>query len=201
MKTKFVYAALMMGAMVVACSPKADEAVEAADEEVVEAVKTAKDYVPSKAFVDSVSYLIGVNFGSFIKGYDFGDVNYAQIKKGMQDFVNAEGDMRDPEFGEQFKISPIRSTICSTAILRSVITTSSSQTRRPVRNSLRRTRMQRMSSRPKAAFSTVSLQPEQMSIPRLSTQYGFTMWERLLTERCLTRWLTMPSLCSSHSTA
>ena len=106
MKTKFVYAALMMGAMVVACSPKADEAVEAADEEVVEAVKTARDYVPSKAFVDSVSYLIGVNFGSFIKGYDFGDVNYAQIKKGMQDFVNAEGDMRDPEFGEQFKINP-----------------------------------------------------------------------------------------------
>lgn len=106
MKTKFIFAALMMGAMVVACSPKADEAAEAADEEVVEAVKTAKDYIPSKAFVDSVSYLIGVNFGSFIKGYDFGDVNYAQIKKGMQDFVKAEGDMRDPEFGEQFKINP-----------------------------------------------------------------------------------------------
>lgn len=106
MKTKFIYAALMMGAMVVACSPKAGEAVEAADEEAVETVKTAKDYVPSKAFVDSVSYLIGVNFGSFIKGYDFGEVNYAQIKNGMQDFVNAKGDMRDPDFGEQFKINP-----------------------------------------------------------------------------------------------
>lgn len=105
MKTKFLFAALLMGAMVVACSPKAEEA-EAAEGEEVAVEKTAKDYVPSKAFVDSVSYLIGVNFGSFLKGYDFGDVNYSQIVKGMKDFVNAKGDMRDPEFSEQFKVNP-----------------------------------------------------------------------------------------------
>lgn len=106
MKTKFLFAALMMGATVVACSPKAENAAEVADEEAVEEVKTAKDYLPSKAQIDSVSYLLGVNFGSFIKGYDFGDVNYAQIKKGMEDFIKAEGDMHDPAFGEQFKIDP-----------------------------------------------------------------------------------------------
>lgn len=106
MKTKFILAALMMGATVVACTPKAEVAAEG--EEAVEAVKTAKDYIPSKAVVDSVSYLIGVNFGSFIKGYDFGDVNYSQIVKGMKDFVNAKGDMRDPGFNEQFKVNPER---------------------------------------------------------------------------------------------
>ena len=106
MKTKFILAALMMGATVVACTPKAEVAAEG--EEAVEAVKTAKDYIPSKAVVDSVSYLIGVNFGSFIKGYDFGDVNYSQIVKGMKDFVNAKGNMRDPGFNEQFKVNPER---------------------------------------------------------------------------------------------
>lgn len=98
----------MMGATVVACSPKAAETAEATDEEAVEVVKTAKDYIPSKAVVDSVSYLIGVNFGSFIKGYDFGDINYAQMKKGIEDFVKAKGDMRDPDFGKQFKVNPER---------------------------------------------------------------------------------------------
>ena len=103
MKTKFIFFALMMGAMTVACSPK-EAAVEG--EEAVEAVKTAKDYVPSRAQIDSVSYLVGINFGSFIKGYDFGDLNFSQIVKGMKDFVAAEGDMRDADFGKQFKIDP-----------------------------------------------------------------------------------------------
>lgn len=102
MKTKFLFAALVLGLAVVACAPKAAET-----EEGVEVAKTAKDYIPSKAVVDSVSYLMGINFGSFIKGYDFGeDLNFAQIVKGMKDFIAAKGNMRDPEFGEQFKINP-----------------------------------------------------------------------------------------------
>ena len=60
MKTKFILAALMMGATVVACTPKTEVAAEG--EEAVEAVKTAKDYIPSKAVVDSVSYLTGIIF-------------------------------------------------------------------------------------------------------------------------------------------
>lgn len=67
-----------------------------------------KQYAPTKAEVDTVSYLIGVNFGSFLKSYDWGDLNYAEIEKGMKDFVNAKGDFRDPDFTKQFKIDPNR---------------------------------------------------------------------------------------------
>lgn len=66
--------------------------------------------LPTAAEVDSVSYLIGVNFGSFLKGNNFAenlsDVNMAEIKKGMQDFLNAEGTPYDPDFGAQFDIDP-----------------------------------------------------------------------------------------------
>lgn len=64
--------------------------------------------LPTSADVDSVSYLIGVNFGSFIKGNNFaeelGDLNMAMVKKGMKDFLKAEGNPYDPEFGKQFDI-------------------------------------------------------------------------------------------------
>ena len=64
--------------------------------------------LPTASETDSVSYLIGIDFGSFIKGYNFGkDLNYAEIKKGMMDFINAEGNQRDPEFNNQFKINPM----------------------------------------------------------------------------------------------
>ena len=64
--------------------------------------------LPTAAEVDSVSYLIGINFGSFIKGNNFAenlkDLDMAQIKKGMEDFLKAEGNPYDPEFGKQFEI-------------------------------------------------------------------------------------------------
>ena len=110
MKTNKFFAALLMGAAVVACTPKAEATAE--DNEISETIeeivkeKSAKDYLPSKAKVDSVSYLIGINFGSFIKGYNFGDVNYKQVVKGIKDFVAAKGNQRDPDFGEQFKVNP-----------------------------------------------------------------------------------------------
>lgn len=65
-----------------------------------------KAFLPKKSEIDSVSYLIGINFGSFIKGYNFGDLNFAAIEKGIKDFVNAKGDYRDSTFAEQFKINP-----------------------------------------------------------------------------------------------
>ena len=102
MKTNKIFAALLIVAAV-ACAPKGESAPAVEGEG---AVKTAKDYQASKAQIDSVSYLVGVNFGSFIKGYDFGDLNYAQIKKGILDFVKAKGNFRDPDFNKQFKIDP-----------------------------------------------------------------------------------------------
>lgn len=63
--------------------------------------------LPSKSMTDSVSYLVGVNFGYFIKANNFGEeLNYAQIKKGMLDFINAEGNMNTPEFNKQLDVDP-----------------------------------------------------------------------------------------------
>lgn len=111
MKTSKFLFALALGATIVACTPgEVEPAVDgqAVKEGVDEAVKTLKDYSPSKAEIDTVSYLLGVNFGSFLKGYNFGDVNYSKIIAGMKDFVAAKGDFRDPDFNKQFKISPDR---------------------------------------------------------------------------------------------
>jgi len=66
--------------------------------------------LPTAAQVDSASYLLGVNFGSIIKGNSFADdmseINMAQLKKGIQDFLKAEGDPYDPSFVDQFDINP-----------------------------------------------------------------------------------------------
>ncbi|MBR4756101.1 MAG: FKBP-type peptidyl-prolyl cis-trans isomerase [Bacteroidales bacterium] len=61
---------------------------------------------PTKAEIDTVSYLLGINFGSMIKGYNLGDLNFSEIKKGIDDFVNAKGNQRDTDFVKQFKINP-----------------------------------------------------------------------------------------------
>ena len=63
--------------------------------------------LPTHAETDSVSYLIGINFGYFIKANNFGeDLNYSEIRKGMMDFIKAEGEMNTPEFNAQFKVNP-----------------------------------------------------------------------------------------------
>ena len=96
MKTLRFFAAILVTALAMSCKSNNEVKVD------VE--------LPSSAEVDSVSYLIGVNFGSFLKGNSFcsdlSELNMSQIKKGMQDFLKAEGNMYSPEFGEQFKINP-----------------------------------------------------------------------------------------------
>lgn len=90
---KIFFAAALATAMFAACSANKDPKVEAP--------------LPSAAEVDSVSYLVGFNFGYFIKANGFGkDLNYAQIKKGMMDFINCEIDMNDPAFKDAFKVNP-----------------------------------------------------------------------------------------------
>ena len=94
---KFFAIAACAAALAVSCnSPKGGVAVEAE--------------LPTAAEVDSVIYLIGVNFGSFIKGNNFaenlGELNMAELKKGMQDYLKAEGSPYDVDFGDQFKINP-----------------------------------------------------------------------------------------------
>ena len=93
---KFFAAAALVAALAVSCNSSNDPKVE------VE--------LPTAAEVDSVSYLIGVNFGSFIKGNNFAEnlseLNMSEIKKGIQDFLKAEGTPYDENFGEQFEIDP-----------------------------------------------------------------------------------------------
>lgn len=60
-----------------------------------------------KAQIDSASYLVGVNFGNFIKSNGFGNgLSYSEIKQGMNDFINAKGHMGSEEFNACFKINP-----------------------------------------------------------------------------------------------
>ena len=95
MKISKIFAIASAAVLMVACGGPA-----------VEGSKEVKALLPSKSLTDSTSYLIGVNFGSWIKGNNFGDINYSQMLKGMKDFINAKGDMQDSTFFEQFKVDP-----------------------------------------------------------------------------------------------
>lgn len=106
MKVYKFFAALVMGVAAVACNSAAP-AVEADGEEAVPAVRKASDYKPTKSQKDSVAYLLGINFGSFMKSYDFGDdLNYSKIVEGIKDFMAAKGDYRSADFVKQFKVDP-----------------------------------------------------------------------------------------------
>ena len=95
MKIFKIFAILSAAVLMVACGTSA-----------AEGSKEVTDLLPNKAQKDSASYLIGINFGSWIKGNDFGELNYNEVVKGIKDFMNAEGNMRDSAFVKQFKISP-----------------------------------------------------------------------------------------------
>ncbi len=96
MKSTRIFAAVLVAALALSCKSNSDVKVD------VE--------LPTHAEVDSVSYLLGINFGSFLKGNDLCDnlseLNMSELKKGMNDFLKAEGSVYDPEFGKQFKINP-----------------------------------------------------------------------------------------------
>ena len=95
MKISKIFAIASAAVLMVACGGSA-----------VEGSKEVRDLLPSKSLTDSTSYLIGVNFGSWIKGNDFGEINYNEMLKGMKDFINAKGNMQDSTFFKQFKVDP-----------------------------------------------------------------------------------------------
>lgn len=110
---KFIAAALVMTAAASCTSGNTPKTAENGTDstKTVAPAKPAepvnpKSLLPRKSEVDSVSYLMGVNFGSFIKGYNFGDMNYRQIRKGIKAFLKAKGNPRDSAFAAQFKINP-----------------------------------------------------------------------------------------------
>ena len=93
---RFFAAAAVVAALAVSCNSSNEPKVDVEK--------------PTASEIDSVSYLIGVNFGSFLKGNNFAEnldqLNMAEVKKGMKAFLEAEGTPYDPDFGEQFKINP-----------------------------------------------------------------------------------------------
>ena len=98
MKAIKILAAAFMASMVMSCGTTPKESVKVDVE------------LPSSAQVDSVSYLLGVNFGSMLKNNNFAEnlneLNMNEVKKGMADFLAAEGSPYEESFGEQFKVNP-----------------------------------------------------------------------------------------------
>ena len=90
-----IFAIASAAVLIVACGAPA-----------VEGSKETRDLLPKKSQIDSASYLVGVNFGYWIKNNNFGDLNYNEIVKGIKDFMKAEGDQQDSAFVKQFKINP-----------------------------------------------------------------------------------------------
>ncbi|MCQ2147907.1 MAG: FKBP-type peptidyl-prolyl cis-trans isomerase [Bacteroidales bacterium] len=62
----------------------------------------------TKAEIDSTSYLMGVNFGSFIRSYNFTDVDYDKVDEAIDDFISAKGDPSplNTEFLSQLRYNP-----------------------------------------------------------------------------------------------
>lgn len=103
MKTLKFFAAAAIVMMTVACATNGNEATAS---ETGDSVKSAKVSEPSKALRDSISYYLGVNYGQMLKQYDFGNIDYNLMIKGMKDFVNAKGNQQDEDFVNQFKYNP-----------------------------------------------------------------------------------------------
>ena len=113
MKTfKFLAVAAVAMMTVMSCGPK-----KSAYEKMVDEVKKdpeLKALESSQATMDTVSYLLGVYYGSQIKGYGFfdgdKDINMDEFKKGLSDIFekglpsNPYG--MDEEWAKKFKVSP-----------------------------------------------------------------------------------------------
>ena len=99
MKTiKFIAAALAAMTMVMSCQSQGDPELQ--------------KLLPRSSEIDSVSYLVGIQLGSFLKGQlsveDPSEINLAEVKKGMIDIIKGEDPKgyNDTTFAKQFKVSP-----------------------------------------------------------------------------------------------
>ena len=99
MKTiKIIAAALAAMTMVMSCQSQGNAEL--------------KDMLPKSSEIDSVSYLVGIQLGSFLKGQlavkDASELNFAEVKKGMNDIIKNEDPKgyNDTTFAKQFKVSP-----------------------------------------------------------------------------------------------
>ncbi len=96
MKLTRIIAIAAAAAMMIACNGSSK----------VEGSKAVRDLLPGKGQIDSASYLLGVNFGMVISQNNFGDLNMAQLRKGMDDAIKAKGTPGDTDYVKQFRINP-----------------------------------------------------------------------------------------------
>ena len=95
MKLAKIFVIAAAAALVVACGTP------------VEGSKEARELLPTQGQLDTTSYLLGVNFGLIMTQNNFGELNMAQVRKGMNDALKAkEGQPMDSVFVKQFRIDP-----------------------------------------------------------------------------------------------
>ena len=201
MKTIKMSLVLMMGLAVAACTNNGETTETAEGEVSVVAEKTLKDYTSSKAEIDSVSYLLGINFGSFLKAYNFGDdINFSQVVKGMKDFQAAKGDMNDPEFEKQFKIAPSKLNDVFNAYLEKRHNYTMLENKQKEDKFLAENAKKDGVQVTESGLQYRIIEAATSNLP-LPIPYGLSMKVSSLTEPCLTRPKRMPSLYTSLSTA
>ena len=94
MKISKIFAIASAAVLIVACGAP------------VEGSKETKALYPKKSQIDSASYLLGINYASWLKSNNFTDLNYDQLVRGIKDWLKAEGNTQDSTFFKQFKIDP-----------------------------------------------------------------------------------------------
>ena len=95
MKISKIFAIASAVVLMVACGTPA-----------LEGSKEVKALYPSKSQLDSTSYLLGINFASWLKSSNFGEINYDEMVKGIKDWMRAKGNTQDSTFFKQFKVDP-----------------------------------------------------------------------------------------------
>lgn len=108
MKTLRMIAASAVVVLAVACTSSNGGNGSAALADSLKTVNPVNpnELLPKKSLVDSVSYYLGLNYGPMFKQYDFGELNMKLVYKGLEDFINAKGEMSDSTFAKQFKYNP-----------------------------------------------------------------------------------------------
>ena len=61
---------------------------------------------PTKELKDSIAYYVGVNFGAFLQGYGFEELDFQRVREGINDYLRAKGDDRSSGYHAQFRYSP-----------------------------------------------------------------------------------------------
>ncbi|MCF0176491.1 MAG: FKBP-type peptidyl-prolyl cis-trans isomerase [Bacteroidales bacterium] len=107
MKTIKIIAVAAAAVACASCATSNGQSTESRAKALEKKGYTIEAVAPTQAEKDSISYILGLNFGYNIKMQEIGnDINFAILKKAMLDMINAEGDPQSEEFGQNFMVKP-----------------------------------------------------------------------------------------------